>query len=299
MKKIILSLIVTALLCTMCMGFVACNSAQNIYNFAKRNEFSFGRFVEDELMEHRHRDYYHKRYDEAVASANAADPGLGAYPALFLVDDNYFGETINNMQEIYNRAIDEYIIAHAESYNESEKHALREQCLNEYTEMKKVAFGGYHWDGLQYTMVTDTDPGEKFEDDIIDTIGYVIKDEIQERLTFRYTISFVGEGAELGLSFDSFDMCFGIYILNENKDVISKFSGVLELFWYPEDSPESTLLRGKGYVALIDILSQISAEELYKLSKPYYDIMEEVVDAWLNDPRGQAYLNKYYRQRLL
>ena len=44
------------------------------------------------------------------------------------------------------------------------------------------------------------------------------------------------------------------------------------------------------------LFDAVSPETLFGIAESYYENMEEVAVAWLNDPRGQAHLNKYYNR---
>ena len=283
MKKIILILLSLVLICAMCIGFVACNSLQSLYDFAKKNEFSFGKFVEDEVMENGYRKLYEERYDEATASANEANPYFGKYSALFLENDSYFDEMMNVWQGLYNDHVEKL---GAELFPYSIDNALKSQQLIDYIERKKVAFSDNHDSSITHTMVLYTNVGEK------GYYGCVLKEKKVGNYTCRYTISFFGETI-YGNVFDSLRLVFGVYFLDSRNHRVADLGAMTELFWYPEDSEEATLLQGKGYRYIIDALNRASIEELYKMGMPYFDVMEEVIDAWLKDPRGQAYINKY------
>ena len=94
--------------------------------------------------------------------------------------------------------------------------------------------------------------------------------------------------------FGNFSLVFEIYVLNSNKKIVEDFNALTEMFWYEGDSQESALLKEDGFASLIYILNQLTTDDMYELGRPYFVVMEEVVDAWLDDPRGQAYINKYY-----
>ena len=50
-NRFVCMLISVILLCTIMLSFVACNNAPlNLYSFAKKREFSFGGFIEDEII---------------------------------------------------------------------------------------------------------------------------------------------------------------------------------------------------------------------------------------------------------
>ena len=85
MKKIILTLLSLVLICTMCIGFVACDKDEgtpptppepetiSLFNFAKESTFSFGEFQQDVRISphirHRGGERYNSSSSEATSSA--------------------------------------------------------------------------------------------------------------------------------------------------------------------------------------------------------------------------------------
>ena len=304
MKKTIISVITLILLCTMCVGFVACNEdiptppepeTISIFNFAKESTFSFDKFVEGEVINLNYRDLYNERYDE-TASSSAIDSSYKKHPALFLENDLYFDDMINALQTIYDEKVEGYIRA---GMSEPLKQALAEQRISNHIERNRVAFvDGYCGRSfLTFSHVLNTNVGEKckleeYEDPMLFN-GYVLKDVVKGDFTYRYVISFYGDTYNRQ-DFGNFSLVFEIYVLNSNKKIVEDFNALTEMFWYEGDSQESALLKEDGFASLIYILNLLTTDDMYELGRPYFVVMEEVVDAWLDDPRGQAYINKYY-----
>ena len=63
----------------------------------------------------------------------------------------------------------------------------------------------------------------------------------------------------------------------------------MEFVWNKEIVQEPTIV----VYAIPWLLNTMNIEQIYELGKDYFDVIEELVDAWMEDPRGQAYLNKY------
>ena len=92
------------------------------------------------------------------------------------------------------------------------------------------------------------------------------------------------------------------YVYDRHGINCTEIESQLEIIWYcdfPEDIleeiPAEHYLSRTAPDAMLWILSNAKPEDLYAMGEEYFKAMEEVAVAWLNDPRGQAYLNKYYR----
>ena len=88
-------------------------------------------------------------------------------------------------------------------------------------------------------------------------------------------------------------MEFVVEVRNSIGLRVGEFVTIIQFFWYPEDSSTNALIMEDAPHALFAAMNNLTEENLYELAKPYFDIMEEVVDTWLEDPRGQAYVTKY------
>jgi hypothetical protein len=287
----------------MCIGFVACDKDEgttqgpetiSIFDFAKESTFSFGKFVEGEVMNVGYRDLHNERYDE-TASSSAVNPSNTKYPALFLENDLYFDDMINALQTIYDEKVEGYIRA---GMSEPLKQALAEQHIANHIERNRVAFARSKvMNNLTVSHVLNTNVGEKCKleeyEDPMHFNGYVLKDVVKGDYTYRYMISFYGDTDDYQ-DFGSLYLVFVIYVLNSNKKIVERFNALTEMFWYEGDSQESALLKEDGFASLIYILNQLTTDDMYELGRPYFEVIEEVIDAWLDDPRGQAYINKYY-----
>ena len=151
MKKIILTLLSLVLICTMCIGFVACdendinNDVQqptpeepetiSLFNFALENEFSFGKFEVGKIIGLGRRELYGEEY----ASAAAVAPQYENKTALLMCNDTAYLPTESALQTIF----DKYADTVKGSMASIVETGAREQTIAHYVERKKGAFTGY------------------------------------------------------------------------------------------------------------------------------------------------------------
>ena len=307
MKKTIMSVITLILLCTMCMGLIACDIVKpiDVFQFAKESTFSFGEFEEIMLigLSERAKNYSASEGTEATASNSTGDDldgKNGGGPALSMKNDLYFEGTIDGLQSLYDAYLDEYL--ESKDLTEETEVMLRTQKLRDCIECQKVAFRS-----LSYTSREDF-LGTMLETDVGDYLSHdpttILLDQKEQG---DYVVASILEFQNNKVIDSKFWQCvifFETWVMNKAGTYYITMTGKVELFWYlPEDDGTAETLveiteiqsLARNSTNLIEtILDNASRDELYKLSKGYFDVMEEVIFAWLNDPRGQAYINKYY-----
>ena len=289
MKKTILSLIAAILLCTMCMGFVACYddpptpepSGINLYDFAKETEFSFGRLEEGEIIGSLRRAIYGERYNEenAEATASANDPGYSNKRALLLKNDVQFENTIDTLQSLVNVFLMDNLNEGVYSLDE-----INSQGLIDFAERKKVAFYGESYKRQNSVAQNNIDKRKKLikkiEDENSIYAYYVFNDPMPSCNSANVK------------HYEDSALEFQIERIVKKQNISISLSARIELFMYYDEMQFPDLAQ--YYVwGVFDALISATDNELYELGKQYYEIMKEMIDTWLNDPRGQAYLNEY------
>ena len=317
MKKIVLSLIAALLLCTMCMGFVACNKVGTIsvYDFAKETEFSFGRFEEGERIGYGRRAAG-ERYDgvDGEATASAINPEYSNFRVLLWENDARFVELMNSLQNLYSANIEMYITEKRLNDNDLiTVDAIRELSLSDHIERKKLLLETAYpikRDDF-YKIIEEIDVGEHYNpagDDYNDK-RRLLKKEVGE----DYVVGCFVQALSGGLKYydeymDSTNIKFIIYVCNKRTGNNVMIESCIEMFWYfPEILETYTdyniyeLIKLDNTIrhsqkAVQWLFDAVSPETLFGIAESYYENMEEVAVAWLNDPRGQAHLNKYYNR---
>ena len=296
MKKRFACILISILLICAIMGsFVACNNAPlNLYSFAKKSEFSFGGFIEDEIMHNGYRLTHDVRYDEATTAA--IDPYFTKQPALMIENDVFFCDMMSILQRLYNSSVSSF--AESESSITSDiVQALTEQLLIDYSERKSICFISSEW-VLTKSDITNTDVGAIIElgeyEKVAEKHGRILNDVQNGNYTYRLAVVYGGD-ANKELTFDSFNLEIIVCVLDESNKIVGKLVGLCELFWYPEDSYQASLVFDYGYKAVTYALQNATNEELLELCSSYFRVMEEVIDAWISNPRGKAYIDKYYK----
>lgn len=296
MKKRYACILISILLICAIMGsFVACNNAPlNLYSFAKKSEFSFGGFIEDEIMHNGYRLTHDVRYDEATTAA--IDPYFTKQPALMMENDVFFCDMMSILQRLYNSSVSSF--AESESSITSDiVQALIEQLLIDYAERKRIYFTS---SSLHVTKsdITNTEVGAIIElgeyEKVAGKHGRLLNDVQNGNYTYRLAVVYGGD-ANKELTFDSFNLEIIVCVLNENDKIVGELVGLCELFWYPEDSYEASLVFDYGHKAVTYALQNATNEELLELCSSYFRVMEEVIDAWISNPRGKAYIDKHYK----
>ena len=313
MKKIILTLLSLVLICTMCIGFVACdendinNDVQqptpeepetiSLFNFALENEFSFGKFEVGKRIGYVNRANG-ERYvnDSEEATATAIDPEHFNRTVLLWQDDERFNEMIDGFQNLYSANIEDYIAKWSWSSDHALANEIRELALGDYIERKKIALNSaWCHESTEYFLsnIENTNEGEKFHE------MRFIKKESKGNYEVVYFIN-TDSGRMLSYSdykIDNLDICFGVYVVDKERNIYARVNAEIEMFWYREELAS----QGKSAMSLLKmepeligwIFDNVPAEQLYESGKSYFEDMEEVIFAWLKDPRGQAYINKY------
>ena len=307
MKKTTISVITLILLCTMCIGLVACNEniptlpaigTITLFNFAKENTFSFGTFEVGERIGYVNRANG-ERYvgDSGEATATAIDPEHYNQEVLLWQDDERFDEMVNALQNLYSANIEDYITERSWSEDPVVANEIRELALSDYIERKKIALdSAWCHKSTEYFLsnIENTNEGEKFNE-----IRF-IKKKLKGNYEIVYFI-YTDSGKMLSYSdnkIDNLDICFGVYVVDKERKTYARINAKIEMFWYREE------LASQGNSAMSILMKETEpigwmfdnapTEQLYESGKSYFEDMEEVIFAWLDDPRGQAYINKYY-----
>ena len=293
-NRFVCMLISVILLCTIMIGLVACNNAPlNLYSFAKKSEFSFGGFIEYEIMHNGYRLTHDVRYDEATTAA--IDPYFTKQPALMMENDVFFCDMMSILQRLYDSSVSSFAEIESPITNDIVQ-ALTAQRLIDYAERKRIYFTS---SSLHVTKsdITNTEVGAIIElgeyEKVAGKHGRLLNDVQNGNYTYRLAIVYGGD-ANKELTFDSFNLEIIVCVLNENDKIVGELVGLCELFWYPEDSYEASLVFDYGHKAVTYALQNATNEELIELCSPYFTAMEEVIVAWLNDEQGQAYIQKNY-----
>lgn len=306
MKKIILILLSLILLCTMCIGFVACDKDEDtlpiplepetisLFNFAKESTFSFGKFEVGEIIGLGRRELY----GEAYASAAAPDPQYENKTALLMCNDTAYLPTESALQTIFDKYADTVEGSKASVVVET---GAREQTIAHYVERKKGAFTGYssYVDGkyvkdyleekkVGETYYVNNDLLLKKEQKGDWLVGYMIDLQLDERLS-EYDNN----------KFSHISVDFIVHKYNKTEDIVVRMEVLLEIIYpysaFEEDDEVLLLAYALDYGTIAyNALNEATLEEKLEMGSEYFEAMEEVIDAWLDDPRGQAYINKYY-----
>ena len=296
MKKRFACILISILLICAIMGsFVACNNAPlNLYEFAKKSEFSFGRFIENEIMHNGYRLSHDVRYDEATTAA--IDPYFTKQPALMMENDVFFCDMMSILQRLYDSSVSSFAEIASPITNDIVQ-ALIAQRLIDYAERKRIYFTS---SSLHVTKsdITNTEVGAIIElgeyEKVAGKHGRLLNDVQNGNYTYRLAVVYGGD-ANKELTFDSFNLEIIVCVLNENDKIVGELVGLCELFWYPEDSYEASLVFDYGHKAVTYALQNATNEELLELCSSYFRVMEEVIDAWISNPRGKAYIDKHYK----
>ena len=300
MKKTIMSVITLILLCTMCIGLVACNEdiptppepeTISLFNFAKESTFSFGKFEVGEIIGLGRRELY----GEAYASASASDPQYEKKTALLMCNDTAYLPTESALQTIFDKYADTVEGSKASFVLET---GAREQTIANYVERKKGAFTGYglYVDGKYVKeRLEEKEVGETYyvnnnlllkkEQKGDWLVGYMIDLQLEERLS-EYDNN----------KFSHISVEFIVHKYNKTEDIMVRMEVLLEIIYsYTafEENDEALLLAyalDYGTIAY-NALNEATLEEKLEMGSEYFAIMEEVIDAWLNDDRGQAYID--------
>ena len=308
MKKNVLSLIAMILLCTMCIGFVACNddpptpepSEIDLYDFAKETEFSFGKFVEGEIIGHGNRYLYGDSY--VSASATTKDPAHVNKTALLMANDVAYQSTVSAMQSVFDKYCDE-VGGYGLTEDMIVQIGSRDQVLADYIERKQGAFifSNYLDTNNRITTIEEMEIGEKYLGDCLikkeDREGWLVAYFYKVTLT-RYSIAENYDQLDNQLAHIAVE--FSISMYNKTNGTKVNSSVVFELIYSSATIDCSSDFLPYSVIEhstiMTNILNTATVEETLTMGQKYYEVIEEVVNAWFNDPRGQAYLNKYYNR---
>ena len=301
MKKIVFSSTVMILLCTMCMGFVACHddpptpepSGINLYDFAKETKFSFGKFEEGEIIGHGNRYLCGESY------ASASDPAYVNKKALLMANDVAYQSTVSAMQGVFDKYCDE-VGGHGLTEDMIAQLGSRDQVLADYVERKQGAFifSNYLDTNNRLTTIEKMEIGEKYLGDSL------IKKEDREDWLVAYFYNVTLTRYSIAENYDQLDnqlahiaVEFSISMYNKTNGTMVDSSVVLELIYSSATIDCSSDFLPYSVIEhstiMTNILNTATVEETLTMGYKYFEVMEEVVNAWINDPRGQAYLNEY------
>ena len=321
MKKTISILMVLLLLAVACIGFVACDEDEpapgggdvdagiHPFVFAKESEFSFGRFTEDKIIGLGNRALYGRRYGEA--STAAVDPIYENNDALLMVNDTVASDTISKMQALFEKYATGDNTNLGLIFSEAQKYNPTEQNLLDYAERPQGALTSwtYGWGKNGTNFLENTPVGGVFHDRWL-----VLAKENKGDMVVAYTmrvelsdyVSFTGNNEA---AFMHINVEFGMIMGKKDVGAMTQSFVTLELVLYPEqfaDEELDTLFAGtefEGYADLYAIdyatviaraLKKATVEENLDMAEGYFAVMEEVIDRWMADPRGQAHVNHVY-----
>ena len=312
MKKTIISVITLILLCTMCIGFVACNEdiptppepeTISLFNFAKESTFSFGKFEMGESIGLGRRYEYGESYE---ASSSAVDPINEKYDVLLMQDDNIFQSTVAAMQTAFDKYSADVSNELTDSNREYAGLKSKEQNLIDHFERKKGAFDGgiSIWGKSAAESLEQTEIGEGFHNNLWTVlkkeqrgdyvVGYMFRTILSERYNSTYSPT--------EKQFAHIEVEFSIHIYKKDTEGVTKMSVDLELIYTNETLSviENTSDLEHLSICIYDYASiahqaieKATAEEKYAMGQGYFEAMEEVIDAWINDDRGLAYFNEH------
>jgi hypothetical protein len=310
MKKLVSIFVIILLLCTVCIGFVACDEKPDvpspetisIWKFMEESTFGFGKFEEGQIYGVGYRALYGKRYNEA--SASAIDPYYDTQDALLMENDVVYDGFVEELQEIYVKyqgaqsTVMTPLLAGYDPQNLS---------LEDYVERRQGAFIAYSSSSWGFAdQIDSADVGDIYQ-------GYtILKKEQKDGLGFAF-------GYKTELDFETVDVSdqgdendqfghvaveYAVIVYDANTDLYVMVSINFEFVVYQSTvnaqientTGESALEDVAKYVAcdyaerIENAIDSATADELLSAGQGYFAVAEEVIIAWLNDPRGQAYL---------
>ena len=326
MKKTISILMILLLLAVACIGFVACDKDEPAlgggdtpsvdegiqpFDFAKESEFSFGRFTEDKIIGLGNRALYGRRYGEASTATAAPDPEFEDDGALLMVNDTVASGTISKMQALFEKYATGDNTSLGLIFSEAQKYNPTEQNLLDYVERPQGALTSwtYGWANNGANLLEHTPVGGMFHD-----IWLVLAKENKGDMVVAYTMRVeLSDYSSLNRNHDNafmhINVEFGMIMGKKDVGAMTQSFVTLELVLYPEqfaDEELDTLFAGtefEGYADLYAIdyatviaraLKKATVEEKLDMAEGYFAVMEEVIDTWMADPRGQAHINYVY-----
>lgn len=256
MKKAILILLSFILICTMCVGFVACDSnvpiiegTHSIFKFALENEFSFGKVVR-------------KESDFVVLGKETTQTFPSRYDIVF-DNDTAFDKTIYQIDCVYEKYKSELYIPTADWQNWSLTDCLVGQqsvLAIRYTEDESVA-------SMEYFETKESG------DDYVVHEVYCVE---------KYNIAYVSS-TDIWL----FDICQPI-----RTDVRSfVLSSVIYCDGWDRAVVLCTMLCFKSEMLWFDdFIGKVTLEERENIAQYYQPIHKEIVTDWAKSKYGQEYL---------
>ena len=324
MKKTISILMILLLLAVACIGFVACDEDEPApgggdtpsvdegiqpFVFAKESEFSFGRFTEDKILGLGNRALYGRRYGEA--SSAAVDPQYKDNDALLMVNDTVASDTISKMQALFEKYATGDNTNLGLIFSEAQKYNPTEQNLSDYVERPQGALTSWTnaWANNGANLLENTPVGEVFHDRWL-VLAKENKGDMVVAYTMRIELSdYSSFNGNHDNAFMHINVEFGMIMGKKDVGAMTQSFVTLELVLYPEqfaDEELDTLFAGtefEGYADLYAIdyatvvsraLKKATVEEKLDMAEGYFAVMEEVIDTWMADPRGQAHVNYVY-----
>ena len=318
MKKTISILMILLLLTVACIGFVACNEDEpapvdagiHPFVFAKESEFSFGRFTEDKIIGLGNRALYGRRYGEA--STAAVDPQYEDNGALLMVNDIVASDTISKMQALFEKYATGDNTNLGLIFSEAQKYNPTEQNLVDYVERPQGALTSwtYGWGKNGANFLENTPVGGVFHDRWL-VLAKENKGDMVVAYTMRVELSnyFSSSMPSTRTAFMHINVEFGMIMGKKDVGAMTQSFVTLELVFYPEqfaDEELDTLFAGTEFEEYADLyainyarviynaLKKATVDEKLDMAEGYFAVMEEVIDAWMADPRGQAHINYVY-----
>ena len=262
----------------------------SLWGFAKGTEFSFGEFQQDvwisPYVRHRCGERYNSSSSEATSSA--IDPAYVNHSVLLLEEDVFFEPTIEKLQTMVDVYLQRELIYYGE-YSEEQVHA---QKLIDFAERKNVFFPSMSVSKYSQRVLD----WHLSNGDAWSTVEKKLNMKENDEFCVFYVLN--PRSWYRSLDYDSFQISafeFQIHKFYKKSNIIISMWACIELIMYKDEMiyPELRTYYMDGVSRIAYDESPEHTEELYEMGKPYFDVMEEVIDAWLKDPRGQAYINKY------
>lgn len=324
MKKTISILMILLLLAVACIGFVACDEDEpapgggdtppvdegiHSFDFAKESEFSFGRFTEDKIIGLGNRALYGRRYGEA--STAAADPTYNDHKALLMVNDTVASDTISKMQALFEKYATSDNTNLGLIFSEVQKYNPTEQNLLDYVERPQGALTSWTnaWGKNGANLLQNTPVGGVFHDRWL-VLAKENKGDMVVAYTMRIVLSnYSSLNGNHDTAFMHINVEFGMIMGKKDVGAMTQSFVTLELIVYPEqfaDEELDTLFAGTEFEEYADLyardyatviynaLKKATVEEKLDMGEGYFAVMEEVIDAWMADPRGQTHINYVY-----
>ena len=322
MKKTISILMILLLLAVACIGFVACDEDEltpsggdnppvdkiGLHDFMAETAFSFGEFEHCYMYDTIYRATFGKRYTE---EASVQSSGGIRTNALLLTEDTAFDGFVVGAQAIY----DKYQEAQSTTTgsmmdNEifSQIYSSSQMSVNDYIERKAGAFVGMH--SIAFVeRIDNIAVGNSLGEYIVlkksqkEEINYVCVYSVKLTHANMWSLDF----ADIEDHFEHVLIEYAIIAYDSNSTVYAKIGVNLEVIVYADEirklfeEEDDELAEGRAQAMMSDFaerfaksMESASPDELMESAEGYFAVMEEVIDAWMADPRGQAHINYIY-----